>query len=106
MGAAEVGEVGAAAAGDEDFFADAVGVVEEQDAAAAMAGSGGGHETCGSGAENDYVKRLQGGPFLFARGCLVDCRLRLRATIEGYGKSDGIAAACAWARQGKSARGR
>jgi len=45
---AEVGEVAAAAAGDEDLFAGAVGVVEEEDAASSFAGLDGGHEACGA----------------------------------------------------------
>jgi hypothetical protein len=52
----EVGEVGAAAAGDEDLLADAVGVVEEEDAFAAASGFCGAEEACGSGAEDDDVE--------------------------------------------------
>jgi hypothetical protein len=51
----EVGEVAAASAGDEDLFADAVGVVEDEGASAASAGFDGAHESGGSGAEDDYV---------------------------------------------------
>jgi len=54
-GGVEVGEVGAASAGDEDFFAGTVGVVEDEGAAAALAGFDGGHEAGGSGTEDDYV---------------------------------------------------
>jgi len=41
--AMDVGEVAASAAGDEDFFADAVGVIEKGDAASALAGFDGAH---------------------------------------------------------------
>ena len=53
---ADVGEVAAAAAGDEDLFAGAVGVVEEEDAAASFAGFDGGHQAGGACAEDHYVK--------------------------------------------------
>ena len=53
---ADVGEVAAAAAGDEDFFAGAVGVVEEEDAAASFAGFDGCHQAGGACAEDHYVK--------------------------------------------------
>ena len=48
----QVGEVAAASAGDEDFFAGAVGALEDRDTAAAAAGFNGGHEACGAGAED------------------------------------------------------
>ncbi len=51
----EVGEVGAAAAGDEDFAAGSVGVVKDEDLAAAAGGNGGAEEAGGSGAEDDDV---------------------------------------------------
>ncbi len=51
----EVGEVGAASAGDENFGAGAVGVVEDEGAAVALAGFDGGHEAGGAGAEDDDV---------------------------------------------------
>ncbi len=41
--AMNVGEVAASSAGDEDFFADAVGVIEKGDAASALAGFDGAH---------------------------------------------------------------
>ena len=41
----EVGEVAAAAAGDEDLFADAIGMIENEDAAAALAGHDGSHQS-------------------------------------------------------------
>ena len=53
---ADVGEVAAAAAGDEDLVAGLVGVVEEEDAAAAAAGFEGGHQAGGAGAEDDDVE--------------------------------------------------
>ena len=41
--AINVGEVAASAAGDEDFFADALGVFQNGDAASALAGFDGAH---------------------------------------------------------------
>ena len=52
----EVGEVAAASAGDEDFFAGAVGVFEDEDAAAAAAGFDGAHEAGGAGSEDVDVE--------------------------------------------------
>jgi hypothetical protein len=72
-GGVEVGEVAAASAGDEDLFAESVGVVEEEGAAAALAGCDGGHEAGGSRAEDDYVEvadRCGQGALSF------DCRAR------------------------------
>ena len=57
----EVGEVAAAAAGDEDLLAGAVGVFEDEDAAAAAAGFDGAHEAGGAGAEDEDVEVIGGG---------------------------------------------
>jgi hypothetical protein len=54
--AVEVGEIAAASAGDEDFFAEAVGVFEDGDAASALAGFNGAHEACCPAAENQCVE--------------------------------------------------
>ncbi len=51
----EVGEVGAASAGDEDLGAGTVGVVEDEGAAVAFGGFDGGHEAGGAGSEDDDV---------------------------------------------------
>jgi hypothetical protein len=59
-GAAEVGEIAAAAAGDQDLFADAIGVIEDKDAAATLACGDGGHETRCASAEDEDVTRLFG----------------------------------------------
>ena len=56
--AAEVGEIAAAATGDENFFAKPVGVVEDDNAASALAGFDGALEPCRPGAQNDGVKFL------------------------------------------------
>jgi len=53
---ADVGEVAATTAGDEDFFAGAVGVVEEEDAAASFAGFDGCHQAGSACAEDHYVE--------------------------------------------------
>ncbi len=47
----EVGEVAAASTGDEDFFADAVGVFEDGDASAAFGGFDGAESAGGAGAD-------------------------------------------------------
>ena len=54
----EVGEVASPAAGDEDFFAGAVGVLEDEGAASAAAGFEAAHETSGSGSEDENVDRF------------------------------------------------
>ena len=59
--AMNVGEVAASAAGDEDFFADAVGVIEKGDAASALAGFDCAHESCGACAEDYGVEGLGDG---------------------------------------------
>jgi hypothetical protein len=56
--AVEVGEVAAAAAGDEDLFADAIGMIENNDAPAALAGSDGSHEPGRSRAEHEDIASL------------------------------------------------
>ncbi len=56
--AVEVGEVAAATAGDEDLFADAIGMIENEDAAATLTRSDGGHQTCCSGAEHQDIANL------------------------------------------------
>ncbi len=74
MGAAEIGEVGTAAAGDENLFADAIGMVEQEDATSAAAGFGSAEEARGAGAEDDDVVSLvrgQGGPFEAVRTCSI-----------------------------------
>jgi len=46
----KIGEIAAASAGDENFLADAVGMFEDSDAAAAVGGFDGGEEAGGTGA--------------------------------------------------------
>ena len=55
-----VGEVAASAAGDEDLFADAVGVLEDTDAASALACLDGAYESCGASAEDYGVEGFGG----------------------------------------------
>jgi hypothetical protein len=50
--AVNVGEIAPATAGDKDFFADAVGMFEDGDAAAAFAGFDGAKKASGASAEN------------------------------------------------------
>jgi hypothetical protein len=54
-GAVDVGEVAAAAAGDEDLFANAVGMIEDEDAATTLTCGDGGHEARCACAEDDDV---------------------------------------------------
>ena len=56
----EVGEIAAPAAGDEDLGAGLVGVLEQQDLAAALAGGQRAHQPGGAGAEDDGVERRVG----------------------------------------------
>ena len=51
----QVGEIAAAATGDQDFLADAIGAFEQQDTAPAFAGFEGTHQAGGPGSENDDV---------------------------------------------------
>ena len=59
--AVEVGEVAATAAGDENFFAEPVGVVEDGDAASALAGFDGAHQARCAAAENQCVEVMSHG---------------------------------------------
>jgi hypothetical protein len=61
----EIREVAAAAAGDQDFFADFFGAFEEHDAATAFARFDGTHQTGCAAAEDDYVEvgQLNRSPF-------------------------------------------
>ena len=52
----DVREIATAAAGDEDFLADAIRALKDGDAASAFAGFRGAEESCGAGAENYCVK--------------------------------------------------
>jgi len=58
--AMKIGEVGAAAAGDEDFAANAVVAFENGDAAAAFAAFGSAKEAGGTGAEDEDVELADG----------------------------------------------
>jgi hypothetical protein len=57
----EIREVAAAAAGDEDFFADFIGAFEKDYATAALSGFDGAHQAGGTGAQNDYIEVVQSG---------------------------------------------
>jgi hypothetical protein len=61
--AINIGEVAAASAGDEDFFADFFGVFQEEDATVALAGLDGAEEAGGAGTEDDDVEVGQEWPF-------------------------------------------
>jgi hypothetical protein len=52
----KVGEIAAAAAGNEDFLADAVGVLEKGDTASAFSGFNGAEQTSGAGAEDEDIE--------------------------------------------------
>ena len=54
--AMEIGEVAAAATGDEDLLAESVGSLENGDTAAALTGFDGAHQTGGAAAEDQSVK--------------------------------------------------
>ncbi len=56
--AVEVGEIAAAAAGDENLLAQTVGVFEQGDAPAALAGLDGAHQACRAAAENECVEAM------------------------------------------------
>ena len=50
--AMDIGEIASAAAGDEDFLAGAIGVLDHRDAASAFAGLDRAHQPGGAAAEN------------------------------------------------------
>lgn len=54
--AVDICEIAAAAAGDEDFLADAIGTLKDSDTASALAGFGCAEKSCGAGAEDESVK--------------------------------------------------
>ena len=54
--AKNVAEIAAAAAGDQDFLADALGMLEDSDAPPAFAGFDRAEESRGAGAKNESVK--------------------------------------------------
>jgi hypothetical protein len=56
--AMKVGEIAAATAGDQDFLADAIGVLQYGDASAAFAGLDGAEQAGGAGAKNQGVKSV------------------------------------------------
>jgi hypothetical protein len=56
--AVEVGEVSASAAGDQNFFAQAVGVFEHGYTAAALAGFDGTHQSRCAAAENECIEGI------------------------------------------------
>jgi hypothetical protein len=62
----KIREVAAAAAGDQNFFADFFGAFEEHDAAAALSGFDGAQESRGAAAKNNHVKVVH--PGLFRNG--------------------------------------
>jgi hypothetical protein len=53
--AVDVGEVAAAAAGDENLFANTVGMIEDEDAAATLTCGDGGHEARCTSAEDEGI---------------------------------------------------
>ncbi len=59
----KIREVAAAAAGDQDFFADFFGAFEEHDAATAFARFDGTHQAGCAAAENDHIKVVHPSPF-------------------------------------------
>ncbi len=78
--AVDVREVAAAAAGDENFLADAIGTLEDSDAASALAGFDGAEESRGACAENESVKfvRREAKRLTQPRGCKLSLRSFLR----------------------------
>ena len=59
--AMQIGEVAAAASGDEDFLADLLGMLQHSNAAPALGGLDGAHESCRARAEHDDIERLAHG---------------------------------------------
>jgi len=54
--AVKVGEIAASAAGDQDFLSEAIGVFEDGDAAAALAGFDGAHQSGRAASENECIE--------------------------------------------------
>ena len=57
--AMQVGEIAAAAAGNEDFLADPLRALEHCDAASALAGFDGAHQPGSTGAEDEDIEFLR-----------------------------------------------
>ncbi len=78
--AVDVREVATAAAGDEDFFSDAIGTLEDGDAASSFAGFSRAEKASGTCAEDQSVKfvRQRNQAFVEPRGCKLSLRSFLR----------------------------
>ncbi len=56
--AMQIGEVAAPAAGDQDLLADAIGVLEHGNSAAALARLDGAHQAGSAAAQDDYIEAV------------------------------------------------
>lgn len=61
----DVREVAAPAAGDADFLGEALGVVDEHDAAAGLSGHGRAHHARRARADDGNIERFHGAHFTF-----------------------------------------
>jgi hypothetical protein len=62
----QIGEIAASAPGDQDFGPDPVGMIEQQDPAASLAGRQGAHQTRRAGPHDNDVERLYGSRHSFS----------------------------------------
>src|SRR5580700_6730611 len=87
--AVQVGEVAAPSAGDENLLAAAVGVFENSNAAAALAGFNRTHEASSAPSEDDYVELLihRGRHKKLRHPAMPDAKLQIRrfARDDGCG---------------------
>ncbi len=81
--AMQVGEIAAAAAGDEDLLANAIGMFEHRHAPSALAGFDGAHQPRGSGAEHDDIESLD--QFLVVARLLLSRRARYQVVAQPCG---------------------
>jgi len=56
-----VGEIAAAAAGNQNLFAQPIGVFENGGTLSALSRFNGAHQTCGAASENQHIERVGGG---------------------------------------------
>jgi hypothetical protein len=61
----QIGEIAAPAPGNPDFFCRLVCVINYHNGPATIAGFDGAHQTCRTGANNDYIEVFHGRSILF-----------------------------------------
>lgn len=70
----EVSEIAPASSRNENFLADAVGMLDDRDTAAAFAGFAGAEESGGAGAKDQNVEGTRQSGLTRKVGCMCQCR--------------------------------